>query len=179
MAAVDNAAEAFYTQSMREQLNQWAITLRALDDADLPIFFAHQRDREAAYMAAFTAKDPDDWPAFLAHWAKVRSDPTIITRTILVGEQVAGSVSVHSWFGEPEITYWIGREFWGAGVATAALRLFLAEVATRPLHGRAAADNRASIRVLEKCGFVKIGDDRGFANARGEEIDEVVYRLDG
>lgn len=150
-----------------------------MDDGDLPILFAHQRDREAAYMGAFTAKDPDDWQAFLAHWAKVRADPTITNRVILAAGEVAGSIAVHSWFGEPEVTYWIGRDFWGSGIATAALRLFLAEVTTRPLYARAAADNRASIRVLEKCGFVKIGDDRGFANARGAEIDEVVYRLNG
>jgi RimJ/RimL family protein N-acetyltransferase len=33
--------------------------------------------------------------------------------------------------------------------------------------------------VLEKCGFVVTGRERGFANARGEEIDEVVLILVG
>ena len=162
---------------MNNKITQPTVTLRALLDDDLPILFEQQRDPVAVQMAAFTAKDPDDWPAYLAHMAKVRADPTITNRVILVEGEVAGSIAVHSWFGEPEITYWIGREFWESGVATAALRLFLAEVATRPLYGRAAADNTASIRVLEKCGFVKIGDERGFANARGAEIDEVVYKL--
>ena len=162
---------------MHEQLTPPAITLRATADDDLPGFFAHQRDRLAAHMAAFTAKDPDDWPAFLAHWAKVRADSGITIRTILVAGQVAGSVLVHGWFGEPEISYWIGREFWGRGVATAALRLFLAEVTVRPLYARAASDNAGSIRVLEKCGFVKAGEARGFANARGAEIGEVIFRL--
>jgi RimJ/RimL family protein N-acetyltransferase len=50
-------------------------------------------------------------------------------------------------------------------------------VPDRPLHARAAADNIASVRVLEKCGFVVTGHDRGFANARGTEIDEVLLTL--
>lgn len=162
---------------MHRHSNQPAVTLRELVDDDLPILFAQQRDPVAVQMAAFTAKDPDDWPAYLAHMAKVRADPTITNRVILVAGAVAGSIAVHSWFGDPEITYWIDRSFWGSGVATAALRLFLAEVTTRPLYARAAADNTGSIRVLEKAGFVKIGDERGYANARGAEIDEVVYKL--
>jgi ribosomal-protein-alanine N-acetyltransferase len=38
-------------------------------------------------------------------------------------------------------------------------------------------DNVGSIRVLEKCGFVKVGEERGFANARGMEVEEVVMEL--
>ena len=38
-------------------------------------------------------------------------------------------------------------------------------------------DNLASLRVLEKCGFVVIGREKGFANARGMEIEEVVLEL--
>ena len=79
--------------------------------------------------------------------------------------------------GEAEISYWIGRGFWGKGIATAALQQFIQELDIRPLHARAAADNLGSIRVLEKCGFTRTGTDRYFANARGEEIEEVIYIL--
>jgi RimJ/RimL family protein N-acetyltransferase len=88
-------------------------------------------------------------------------------------------VACHGWFGVPEVTYWLGREFWGPGIATAALRKLLEIVAERPLVARAAADNAASIRVLEKCGFVFSGRARGFANARGEEVEEVILVLPG
>src|SRR4029453_19193159 len=74
-------------------------------------------------------------------------------------------------------TYWIGREFWGRGIATQALAVLLSAVKTRPLYARAAKDNIASLRVLEKCGFTITGYERGFANARGEEIEEVVLEL--
>ena len=61
--------------------------------------------------------------------------------------------------------------------ATAALTALLKLVKTRPLYGSAACDNAGSIRVLEKCGFAFVRKERGFAAARGEEIDEVVFKL--
>jgi RimJ/RimL family protein N-acetyltransferase len=81
---------------------------------------------------------------------------------------------VHSWFGEPEISYWLGKDYWGKGVATAALSAFLDHVEMRPLYARVAKDNLASQRVLEKCGFTVDGEDKGFSNARGVEVEEVI-----
>ena len=80
--------------------------------------------------------------------------------------------------GRREVTYWIGREDWGRGIATRALQEFLQLEATRPLYAPAASDNAASIRVLTKCGFLIVGEGRGFAHGRNEETDEVVLRLD-
>jgi RimJ/RimL family protein N-acetyltransferase len=154
-----------------------AIRLRPTTENDLPTFFEHQQDPAANQMAAFTAKNPADHDAFTAHWAKIMADPTITIKTILVDEQIAGHVSVHSWFGDPEITYWLGRAYWGKGIATQALAQFVEQVTVRPLYGRAAKDNFASIRVMEKCGFVVTGYDKGFANARGQEIEEVILEL--
>lgn len=153
------------------------VELREIIDSDLPIFFQFQLDPEANRMAAFTAKDPSDEKAFYDHWAKIMADVSITRRTILFENQVAGSIMCHSWFGEPEVTYWIGKEFWGRGIATQALLRLLDEVETRPLHARAATDNIASIRVLEKCEFKITGHERGFANARGEEIEETIFIL--
>ena len=129
------------------------ILLRPLTDSDLPIFFKQQLDEDANFMAAFTAKDPTDHTAFMAHWAKALADPGTTIRTILVEGQVAGHVLVHGWFGEPEVSYWIGKAFWGKGVASQALARFLDIVTSRPLYARVAKDNLASLRVLEKCGF--------------------------
>lgn len=153
------------------------LTLRAVADADLPIFFTHQLDAAAVHMAAFTAKDPADRAAFDAHWARIRADPANLTFTILADGQVAGHIASFVGFGEREITYWLGREFWGRGLATAALQAFLKLELTRPLFGRAVADNLGSLRVLQKCGFVIAGEDRGFANARGAEVTEIILRL--
>jgi RimJ/RimL family protein N-acetyltransferase len=154
------------------------VTLREVLDADLAVFYAQTNDPEAVRMAAFTAEDPSDRAWFDAHWARIRSAPGVVLRTV-VGErgEVLGHASVYGPPQEREVTYWIGREHWGRGAATAALRELLRLVPDRPLHARAAADNGGSLRVLGNCGFVVTGADRGFANARGEEIDEVVLTL--
>lgn len=148
------------------------VTLRPLAERDLPILFAQQRAPAAVWMAAFTAKDPSDWAAFRAHWAKVRADPAVTNRIILAGDQVAGAIACHAWFGEPEVSYGLGQECWGRGIATRALALFLAELPTRPIYARIAKDNSASQRVLERNGFTVYGEDRGFAAGRGAEVEE-------
>lgn len=156
-----------------------AVRLRELTDDDLPILFEQQLDPDANYMAAFTAKDPADRAAFMAHWARIRADDGVTIRTIEYGGRVAGSILCHDWFGEPEVSYWLGREFWGRGVATEALREFLQILPQRPILGRAAKDNVGSIRVLEKCGFRQTGETTGFAAARGREIPELIFSFDG
>lgn len=152
--------------------------LRPVLPSDLPIFFQNEQDPDARHMAAFTSADPTDEEAFMAHWDRILADETNIIRTILVGDQVAGSIAKHEAFGVPEVTYWLGRPFWGQGIATAALSQFLDLVPNRPLYARAAKDNIASLRVLQKCGFTISGEDRGYANARGAEIEEYILTLD-
>ena len=153
-------------------------SLRDVLEADLPIFFAYQLDPDAQAMAAFTAKDPTDRQAFLMHWHRILADPSTINRTIVMDGQVAGSVSSYQDDGHPEVTYWLGRNYWGKGLATRALNEFLAHVnPTRPIYARAAKDNIGSLRVLEKCGFRIIGEDKGYANARGKEVEEFLLQL--
>ncbi|GAC1404116.1 MAG: GNAT family N-acetyltransferase [Candidatus Velthaea sp.] len=154
------------------------VELRDLLDGDLPIVFMFQQDARANYMAAFTAKDPTDALAFCAHWDRIRANPGIAIKTVLADGAVAGTVLAFEIEGEREISYWLGREYWGRGIATAALGRFLALVTQRPLFARAASDNVGSIRVLKKCGFRIVREERGFANARGIEIAEVILRLD-
>ena len=153
------------------------VFLRDVIADDLPVFFAHQQDLGASHMAAFTAKNPADKEAFAAHWTKILRDESTTNKTILVDGRVAGHVSSFVQLGKQEVTYWIGREYWGKGVATQALSQLLAQVQTRPIYARAAKDNVASIRVLEKCGFAITGEDKGFANARGQEIEEFILTL--
>ena len=152
--------------------------LRDVVHDDLPIFFENQLDPEANYMAAFTAKDPTNREAFTAHWHKILANETNIIRTIIFNEQVAGSVSSYEEEGKPEVTYWLGKEYWGKGIATRALKEFLANHnRIRPMYGRIAKDNLGSRRVLEKCGFKVVSESKGFSNARGQEIEELLLEL--
>ncbi|MCX5281603.1 GNAT family N-acetyltransferase [Streptomyces sp. NBC_01281] len=160
------------------------VRLRDVRDSDLPVFFTQTNDPEGCRMAAFTAKDPSDERWFEDHWARIRRDPAIVMRAVVADDggdiddaDILGHVSVFGPPEEREVTYWIGRHYWGRGVATAALRALLGIATERPVYARAAADNLASIKVLTNCGFVVSGTGRGFANARGTEIDEVLLTL--
>jgi len=143
------------------------VALREVRQDDLPVFFEDQRDPEAARMAAFPSRERE---AFYTHWAKVLSDPSNVVKTIVLGDAVAGNVC--SW-GPPEerlVGYWIGKKYWGRGVASLALASLLEVERTRPLYAHVARHNAGSIRVLQKCGFVDVdagcpvqpddGDDR-------------------
>ncbi len=153
------------------------LKLRQTEHSDLALLFQFQLDKEANYLAAFTPKDPTNKEAYFEKFTKLLNDPTINMQTILVGETIAGSIAKFEMEGDTEITYWIDRNFWGKGIATTALKNFLTIENTRPIFGRVAFDNLGSQKVLEKCGFVKIGTDKGFANARQTEIEEFIYKL--
>ena len=154
------------------------LLLRNVVNDDLPIFFEQQLNKEANYMAAFTAKDPTNQEAFTAHWLRNLANETTINKTIVFDGQVAGSVASYEDEGKPEVTYWLGREYWGKGIATWALKeLLLHHNQKRPMYARVAKDNPGSRRVLEKCGFAIISEGKGFANARGQEIEELLLEL--
>ena len=114
----------------------------------------------------------------MAHWAKIMQDESVILKTILFEGQVAGNVLSFVISDEREVGYWLGREFWGKGIATRALSEFLAQVKERPLYAHVAKHNLASQRVLEKGGFVVIGEDKKGADDRGEKVEDFILKLD-
>ncbi len=153
------------------------IKLRRTEVADLNNFFQFQLDKEAGYLAAFIPEDPSDKSAYFIKHTKLLSDPSVNSQTIIVDNIIAGSIAKFVMEGEAEITYWIDRNFWGQGIATKALKNFLTVETVRPIFGRVAFDNFGSQKVLEKCGFVKTGTEKGYANARQTEIEEFIYKL--
>lgn len=150
------------------------VELREVTEADLPIFFEHQQEPEANRMADFPARERE---AFMAHWAKILGDETIVKLTIIFQGQVAGNVVSFVQSGEREVGYWIGQEFWGRGIASQSLGLFLEQVTERPLYAHVAKHNLGSRRVLEKCGFRLCGEDR-WTNPDGEHGEEYILKLE-
>lgn len=153
------------------------VTLRPTEISDLDFLFQFQLDKEGGYLAAFMPKDPTDKAAYISKYTKLLSDPSVNNQTIIIDNIIVGSIAKFVMHDDTEITYWIDRKYWGQGIATKALKEFLAIETTRPIFGRVAFDNLGSQKVLEKCGFVKIGTDKGFANARQKEIEEFIYKL--
>ena len=125
-------------------------------------------------MAAFPARE---WDAFMSHWRhKVLGDQANEARTILVGDQVSGYVSSWEQDGRRLVGYWLGREYWGRGVAHAALAEFLsAHEHRRPIHAFVALANTRSVRVLEKCGFKRVAEPTA---AGPDGVAEVLFLFD-
>jgi RimJ/RimL family protein N-acetyltransferase len=147
------------------------VQLRDVIEDDLPIFFQQQLDPDATYMAAFPSRDRD---AFMVHWKKILSDETKIKKTILFNEQVVGNIGSWQQSCKQEIGYWIGKEYWGNGIATKALSKFLVQIKVRPLYAYVAKHNIASIRVLEKCGFIIIDEEKEFSNIGEEKVEGLI-----
>lgn len=149
------------------------VSLREVRVSDLPMLFEHQLDAEATRMAAFPSRNRD---AFIAHWTKIMADPACATRAILFGDSVAGNIGAWTDGADRLVGYWIGREFWGRGIASAALAQFLHYESTRPLTAHVVKHNAASIRVLLKAGFTVAGED-AFDLPGGATDEEFIFKL--
>ena len=132
------------------------VTLRPVEPADLPILFEHQLDPVANAMSGVPARDRD---AFMAHWERILADETSVIRAVVADGRVAGNVLSFIHDGRREVGYWIGREHWGGGIASAALAAFLEIETRRPLYAGVVETNLGSLRVLEKCGFQRTGSE--------------------
>lgn len=151
-----------------------SLKLRDVTASDLPIFFAQQQDSIACQQAAFPARDRG---AFDQHWARILQNTVGFIRTIVWNGEVAGNVVSFNRADEREVGYWLGREYWGLGVATRALQELLVIEKHRPLFAGVVDDNAGSIRVLEKCGFQLLRSERSHSLARGADIAELIFEL--
>ena len=149
------------------------VQLRDVEPDDLPIFYENQLDADATRMAAFPSRDR---ASFDAHWAtNILGNPAATAQTILFDGAVAGNIG--SWRQDDVrlVGYWIGKEYWGKGIATRALSALLRRVRDRPIQAHVARQNTGSIRVLEKCGFTLDGE--GSVEFGGVDVAELVFVL--
>ncbi|HEV8460975.1 MAG TPA: GNAT family N-acetyltransferase [Gaiellaceae bacterium] len=143
--------------------------MREVVEGDLPTLFEYECDPEAAAMAGFPSRDRD---AFMAHWAKLLANDSALTMTIVADGEVAGNIGCWEADGQRFVGYWIGREFWGRGLATQAVAELADMVEARPLYAHVVKSNVPSIRVLEKNGFVEVERHTG-----ENGIEELVMEL--
>lgn len=135
------------------QQKELAVKLRVTTREDLPRLFGFGQESEAL---AVSGSKPREWEEFERRWLEMMSDSRATSRVIVVNEQVVGAVNVLVVDGEDALGYWIGRNFWGRGIASAAVGLMLGEVTRRPLSATAGASNVASLRILRNYGFVEV-----------------------
>jgi RimJ/RimL family protein N-acetyltransferase len=150
------------------------IRLRPVQPGDLPRMYDMQLDPESNRMAVTIPRTAE---AFDSHWATVLDDGGITARVVLVGEALVGYISCFPMDGQDHVGYWIDRACWGMGIASRALHLLLREVAKRPLAATVATSNGASLRLLQKCGFVVERVDLSPASDRYPECQIAVLVL--
>ena len=154
--------------------HQRTVVLREVRTDDLAYLDAHQRQPEANRMAVFA---PREHEAFMAHWHKAMEEPTNILRTIVSEKEVAGNIVCWIESDRRKVGYWLGKNFWGKGIATAALQQFLQQVTDRPLFAHVAKRNVASMRVLQKCGF-RVTSQATIRDLDGNDEQEFIFSLD-
>ena len=154
------------------------ITLRVLGQGDLDEVFRWESNLAAARMAAFTRADPTDRAAFDQHYERVLASPDNTNLAIEDDAVFVGTIASFTMKWRRELTYWVDPDRWGRGIASAAVGTFLDRETLRPLFARAAAQNVGSNTVLLRNGFVKIGEETGWAVGFAEDVRENIYRLD-
>ncbi|MFF6880888.1 GNAT family N-acetyltransferase [Streptomyces sp. NPDC012474] len=134
------------------------VRLRDVVEDDLEFLLAYEHDPEAVRRSRFTPRPRD---AFLRQWkTRVLGDDTVFVQAVTVDGEVAGSV-VAWWEGDRRfLGYWLGRRYWGRGIGSRALALFLQREHNRPLYADPAGANTGSVRLLERHGFQRTGTVR-------------------
>ena len=129
-------------------------------------------------MAAFLPSDTNDRAAFLDRWFTILSNPRITARTIQLEDVAVGHVVSYPEGDQLHVGYWIGKRYWGRGLATQGLALLLEALGPRELHACTASENLASARVLQKNGFTQSGTRIAYAAALDREITELLWVRD-
>lgn len=120
----------------------------------------------------YTLHDAEEWIAI------AMADPRGQILAIEVDGAIAGGIAIEPHGGERTGTalfgYWLGRMYWGRGIATEAARM-LSDVALqnsglRRLEATVFAPNAASAKVLEKCGFTLEGRSPQLYVDRGDVV---------
>lgn len=153
------------------------IELKEFDFSVIPDLFKFHQEPEANQMAAFIRDDYKDYNLFFKRWEQITKNEENTLNLIYCDKTLVGYICAYKLFNEINVGYWLGKEFWGRGIASFALKLFISKFKNKTLFARVAFDNIASIRVLEKCGFSLISEELFYSNFRKIKIKELVYKF--
>lgn len=150
------------------------VQIRSVNPEDLDFLFNISQDPESNELAKVFPRSRE---SFDEHWAHIRQDPAVAAYVILYQGSLAGMINVFGSSAEHQVGYWIDRQYWGKGIATQALKALLKVVVERPLHARVAIGNHGSIRVLERCGFIRVGTEESLEDERYAACTVGIYQL--
>ena len=159
--------------------------VRPWRESDAAAITPHANDRDVWLNLRDRFPHPYRTADAVEYIRSVASQRPLVSFVIVVGDDPAGGIGLR--LGEDierrsaEIGYWIGRAYWGRGITTAAVRavttyafasLDLLRVFALPF-----TDNAASVRVLEKAGYVREGLLRSSAIKAGQVRDQYLYAV--
>ena len=158
-------------------------TIRPWRDTDAASLQRHANNRLVSMHLRDRFPFPYDLEQARTFLGWITKQPSPTAWAIEVGGEAAGGIGIEM-HGDvervsAEIGYWLGESAWGRGIATEALIAVRAEAfrqfeITR-LYALPFADHTASIRVLEKSGFVREGHLRQSAIKDGKIRDQLLF----
>jgi RimJ/RimL family protein N-acetyltransferase len=125
----------------------------------------------------YTQKDAE---FFLKH---IANNPANLILAIDVNGEAIGSIGVHFksdvYRNNAELGYWLSEQFWGKGIITEAVKALIKYVFEnyhiKRIYACVFQNNTASIRVLEKCGFLREAVHKNAIIKKGVIMDEYIY----
>ena len=162
-------------------------SLRPYCMEDIPSMVQHANSWKVArnlrdvFPHPYTEKDARDFVALCLQ----NEGRGQLCRAIDVGGQAVGTISLtvgrDVYRKSGELGYWLGEEFWGRGIMTAAVQRICREGFERfdlvRIYAEPFASNTASRRVLEKAGFTLEGVMRRGVYKDGQVLDYCMYAL--
>jgi [ribosomal protein S5]-alanine N-acetyltransferase len=125
----------------------------------------------------YTAADADAWLSHLAQKTPATAWAIEVDGLAVGGIGMDPGEGVYA--KSARFGYWLGEPYWGRGIMTAAVRGTVNHIFGHfdlvRLEAPVFEWNPASMRVLEKCGFVREGVMRRSVEKDGEIIDAVLY----
>lgn len=125
---------------------------------------------------------PEDAEAWVKHWQD--QDP-VVNFAIVKGDEVIGGIGLDFrqdvYRKTPLMGYWLAEQYWGQGIMPEVVKLITQyafnELDTIAIVAYALSKNPASMRVLEKAGFIQRGIIPQSVIKNGEVLDEYFYSI--
>lgn len=156
-------------------------TLRAFTEEDIEAVVPLLNDAEVARY--LSSKIPFPYTQEDARWWVSTGSKEGINKAIEVDGNFAGVIGAapgaFEYERSAEVGYWLGKEYWGCGIATSALgqltHLVFSTTDIVRLYAPVFAPNVASARVLEKCGYSRESIQKSAIYKHGKLFDAYVY----
>jgi ribosomal-protein-alanine N-acetyltransferase len=144
--------------------------------ADNPNVSAFLLDR---FPYPYSLNDAFIWVAFMRQQERQTNFAIAIDGQVCGG--IAVDLKVDANHQEAEIGYWLAEPYWGRGIITEAVQLLthyaFENLGIIRIQAGVFSKNTASMRVLEKAGYVKEGIMRNALIKKGEVMDKHLYAI--